>query len=598
MKTIFGAVALRAAGALIAAGTLAAGAVAQDAFIQLEADRTLEEAREAVERHGAQVGGVEGFAAVGGWYVVALGPYPAPEARARLDRLRTEGRAPADAFVTEGDLYRERFWPAGPAPEAPGAGAEAVAATPLPDGAASEGPAGEQTLRQALAAERRLDREARVGVQSALEAAGFYEGAIDAAFGAGTRRAMAEWQAARGHEVTGVLTTAQRDALRAEIEAAFEGLGMARVDDVAAGVSVEMPTEVLAFQAHETPLARYAATDGSGARLVLISQEGDERALVALYEVLQSLEIVPREGPREIEGDRFRLRGRDARHDTQGFARLTDGRIKGMILAWPAGDGERRDRLWTRMRESFETGPGVLGPAQATPAPEQRLDRLAGLAIREPVLSRSGVFVDASGAVLTTAEVAGDACGAILIDDAHEAEVAWSDERVALLRPGERLAPPRVAALSLEPGRLGSRVALAGFPFGAALDRPSVTFGRLEDLRGLGGEEALDRYALTAEPGDAGGPVLAEDGTVAGLLMPQEGVEGRAPPEGTAQGVDAARLAQALEAAGAAPSGAVPPRDVPAEDVLVGAWDEAAPMTPERLAREAAEITALVTCYD
>ena len=310
--------------------------------------------------------------------------------------------------------------------------------------------------------------------------------------------------------------------------------------------------------------------------------------------MLQSLEIVPRQGPREIEGDRFRLRGRNATHDTQGFARLQDGRIKGMVLAWPAGDEERRDRLWKRMRASFETGPGVLGPAQATPAPEQRLDRLAGLAIREPTLSRSGVFVDASGAVLTTAEVADGACGAILIDDAHEAEVAWSDERVALLRPdgaarapagGERSRPCRGGSARPSPSRASRSAQHSG--------SASVTFGRLEDLHGLGGEEAVDRYALSAEPGDAGGPVLAEDGSVAGLLLPGGEVEGRTLPDGVALGVDAGRLAQALEDAGAAP-----PRPILAGAPSAEPWDDAAPMTPERLAREAAEMTALVTCYE
>ena len=569
--------------ALATAGALTAGATeAQESWIQLEADRTLEEAREAVERHGARVGRVEGFEAVGGWYVVALGPFARGEARARLDRLRAEGRAPADAFLTEGDLYRERFWPAGAAADAP-------------EATAPDARAGGETLREAFASERRLDRSARAGVQRALEEAGFYEGAVDAAFGAGTRRAMAEWQAARGHEVTGVLTTTQRAALRAEIEAAFEGLGMARVEDRAAGVSVEMPTEVLELAAHETPFARYEATDGSGAALLLISQEGDERALAGLYEVLQTLEIVPRGGSREIEGDRFRLRGRDARLSMQGFARLRDGRIKGMVLVWPAGDEERRGRLWKRMRESFETSPGVLGAAHATPAPEQRLDRLAGLAIREPVLARSGVFVDASGTVLTTAEVASDACGVVLIDDEHEARVAWSDDRVALLAPVERLAPPRVARLSAGPGRIGATVALAGFPFGAALDRASVTFGRLEDLRGLDGEGDVDRYALSPEPGDAGGPVLAEDGTVTGLLLPEG--EGRTPPAGTALGVDASRLLAILEDAGLNDGGAAEAAGEARASAV--AWDEGgAPATPERLAREAAEMTALVTCYD
>ena len=549
--------------ALLAAGG-AAGA--QDAFIQLEAKRSEAEARDAARRLAARVEGVEGYAAAGGWYVVALGPFEEAEAAARLARLRAEGRVPGDAFLTAGDLYRGRLEVAGvPAGEPPADGGEGVEA--------------------ALASERALDGAARRALQEALGDAGFYDGALDGAFGAGTRRAMAAWQGARGFEVTGVLTAAQRAALMAEREAAFEGLGMARVEDREAGISVEMPTAVLALEGRETPLARYAATDGSGAELLLISRRGDARTLAGLYEVLRSLEVVPPDGPRAIEGDAFSIEGRDARRVAQGFARLEGGAIHGMMLIWPAGDEERRARLWARMREGFEADPAVaLGEAHATPPREQRLDRLAGMAIRRPVLARSGFFVDGEGAVMTTAEVAGAACGEILIDDAEAAAVAWSDDRAALLRPRAALAPPRVARLAEAPGRIGSRIAVAGFPFGGALASPSVTTGRLEDLRGPEGDEALDRYALSAEPGDAGAPVLAEDGTVAGLLLAGESVRGL--PDGVALGLDAARLAAALAEAGVAPAA---PR--PAES-----GGEA--MTPERLAREAAEMTVLVTCYE
>ena len=604
--TDLGARVARALPAAVLAALAASAAPAQEAYIQIEADRSLEEGRSAARRHEGLVPGVGGYAAAGGWYVVALGPFEAEEARARLARLRAERRVPADAFLTEGSLYRQRFWPPGGASEvaeAPGTAPEPAPAAAAPADAADETPA------EARASERALDRAAREGLQVALRWAGVYDGAIDAAFGAGTRRAMADWQAARGFDPTGVLTTAQRAALLRERDAVFEGLGLARVEDAAAGVSVEMPTARLAFEARETPFARYAATDGGDAQLLLISQEGDERTLAGLFEVLQTLEVVPRAGPRSIEGDRFELEGRDARRATQGFARLADGRIKGMVLVWPAGDEERRERLWERMRASFEADrAAVLGPEHATPAPEQRLDRLAGMAIRQPALARSGFFVDGDGAVLTTAEVAGGACGVVLIDDAHAAEVAWSDGRVALLRPERRLAPPRVAALAGVPGRLGSPVAVAGFPFGGALGRASLTHGSLEELRGLGGDGDLDRYALAFEPGDAGGPVLAPDGTVAGMLLSGDGdgdggaAGGRTLPAGVAFGVDAGRLRAVLDEAGVeAPSRRLTDLSEVSEVDLTRAAPgdgEVAPMTPERLAREAAELAVLVTCHE
>ena len=55
--------------------------------------------------------------------------------------------------------------------------------------------------------------EALGEVQQALNWNGFYDAAIDADFGPGTRRAMEAWQRASGFEVTGVLSTAQRRGL-------------------------------------------------------------------------------------------------------------------------------------------------------------------------------------------------------------------------------------------------------------------------------------------------------------------------------------------------------------------------------------------------
>ena len=558
---------------------LAGGAWAQEAFIQLEAKRSREEAEVAAAIHAARVEDVRAYAAAGGWYVVAVGPYAEGVARERLDALRGRRLVPLDAFLTEGDLYRGRLTVPEAADESP---TPTAAVEPT---AAAVDRALDETPRQAREGERALDRGAREAVQRALDWAGFYDGPIDAAFGRGTRAAMAGWQRARGLDPTGVLTTAQRRALIGEYEAVLDGLGMAMVRDEPAGIALEVPSAVLRHEGRETPFSRYVSPEGEVAELVLISREGDRATLAGLFEVVQTLEIVPRGGRNEIEGDIFRIRGRDGQRQVRGFARHEDGRIKGMILAWPAEDDEARfRRLWDRMRGSFRTTEAVLGPDQATPAPEQRLDRLAGLAIREPTLARTGFFVDGEGAVLTTAEITSGQCGSILIDDVHEARVAWTDGRVALLRPEAPLAPPRVASLSLEPPRLGEDVAVAGFPFGGALGLASVTYGTLEDLRGLAGDEELDRYDLRFEPGDAGGPVLGPDGTVAGLLLSGDGGEAgeaRTLPERVAFGVDAERIRAVLEELDVAP----PPAPAAGEP------------TPERLAREGAEIAVLVTCH-
>lgn len=84
----------------------------------------------------------------------------------------------------------------------------------LPEGAGPADPAvADETLAEARRTERALSRDERASIQAALAWFGHYALDIDAAFGAGTRRAMAGWQRAQGLQETGVLTTMQRARL-------------------------------------------------------------------------------------------------------------------------------------------------------------------------------------------------------------------------------------------------------------------------------------------------------------------------------------------------------------------------------------------------
>ena len=571
-------------------GAPAGAAVAQEApvFIQVEAHPTLREGEEAARRFAGRVAAVNGFSAPGGWYAVALGPFTREEAAGRLARLRAEGRIPRDSFLAVPRDFRGQFYPAGtsvlsdlaPLPPAPATAAPAPAPAPGNAAARTESPA------EARASERLLTRGERDGLQVALAWAGFYDGAIDGAFGRGTRASMAGWQRARGYEATGILTTAQRAALLEEYAAVFAGLDMRPVTDPEAGITVEMPTALVELDGRETPFARYEPTaqDGPDAlvRVLLISEEGGRERLGGLYEILQTLSIVPREGPRARQGDAFEIEGTGGGIVSRTFARTDGGRIKGLTLIWPEGD-ERGDRVWQRMRGSFDGGaPAVLGETFATPAAAQSVDLVAGLEIRRPALTRSGVFVDGLGTVLTTAEVAGGACGELRLDDVHPASVSWTDGTLALLSPDAPLAPQGTAAFRGDPPRIGEEIAVAGYPFGGALGRASLTFGTLADVRGLSGEEALDRYELASAEGDRGGPILDATGAVTGLLLPGPGRGDMALPEGAAFGIDASAVLRALDS-----------RGVPVRTAAGGA-----PRHPEDLTALAGDMTVLVACYE
>ena len=392
---------------------------------------------------------------------------------------------------------------------------------------------------------------------------------------------MGDWQRFNGFEATGVLTTVQRKALMDDYNAPLLSVGMERHSDAQAGIDVDMPLGVVAFDRYEAPFAHFKAKDDMGAKALLISQKGDKATLRALYEVLQSLEIVPLDGPRQLRGDSFTLEGRGNGIVTYSEARLDDGKIKGFMLAWPEGDEARRARVLTAMKSSFKTTGTVLA-ASAGAAADQRIDLVSGLQVRKPRLSRSGFFADGSGTVLTVAEAV-ENCARITLDGDQELQVAWSDADlgVAVLRPNRNLVPVNVAEFSADTPRIQSEVAVSGFSYQGALGAPTLTFGQIADMRGLNGEDGVKRLALAAQPGDAGGPVLDDSGQVVGMLLPTP-TEGRTLPASVSLAATANSLNDALAKAGVSGQSGQPTADI----------------SPNELSRRATGMTVLVHCWD
>jgi S1-C subfamily serine protease len=583
---------------------LGSAATAQDGrvWIQVEAHPTLSEAQDRARDWASEFGDVAGFTLSSGWYGIVLGPYSEADARALRRRLLDSDAIPDDSYIAFGDDFDLQFWPVGtgaaltnrPLPGLPGdqaanetAAASAETAPDAPEPPAPAEPAEpaepDETREEARASEDALSGAEKELLQTALAWAGFYDGAIDGLYGAGTRAAMTAWQDANGHDTTGVLTTAQRAELLAAYNAVLEGLELQLVRDEATGIEMQIPTGVVAFAAYEPPFARFDATgDIPAAQVLLISQTGDQDRLFGLYDILQTLAIIPEGGPRQRSDDSFTITGTDARFVSHTEVRLTGTEIKGFILVWPAGDEERRTRLLQMMQASFATLPGTLDPALAPPTEDQSVDLVSGLAVRQPRLSRSGVFIDEAGTVLTTAEAVAD-CDHVLLDSVHPATVALRDDALglAVLRPDTPLAPLGVAAFQTGVPRLKAEVAVAGYPYGGILARPTLTFGQLADIRGLNGEEEVKRLDLVAQEGDTGGPVFDNAGGVIGILLPAGSDGGRVLPPEVRFAADTDAILAAL-----APLG-----------IDLATTDSLAFMPPETLTRLAARITVLVSCW-
>lgn len=616
----------------VAAGGATSRALAQ-AWVQLEAHPTLRQAEDSAQSYSQLFPDVEGFRLTSGWYAVSIGPYREVEAQQRLNALLSERLIPRDAYVYDGQGYTQQFWPVGAAatqtPETdpsapittevlpdPGADGSAGdmsageladrladdlgdATDPEADNGVSGGVSGgevaaaepapepvipEETVAEARRSEAQLTRDERAELQVALKYYGFYTQRIDAAFGRGTRASMAAWQSDKGYEPTGVLTTRQRAELLDGYHAVLDSIGLTAVRDNTAGIAIRLPMAMVQKGSYQPPFAQYDSRGESGVRVILISQEGDADTLFGLYDILQTLEIMPLEGPRERRQNSFTIEGSNAKITSYATARLTSaGNVKGFILIWPTGDDKRREMVLSAMEDSFQVmGDSVL-PDSIGDGAAQDVDLVSGLEVRRPEVTRSGFYVDGQGHVLTTADAVAQ-CGRITLDGEAEARVMARDAGLglAVLEGTDALVPIDYARFTSGSGRLGSEVAVSGYAYDGRLGAPVLTFGRLEDVKGLDGNPDMARLALVATGSDAGGPVFDGSGAVVGMLLSDVAPKGQVLPEEVAFAAGAPAIATFLSGQGVSPAAA----------------DLAGDLSPEALTEKARDMTVMVSCWN
>lgn len=563
--------------------------VAATAWVQIEAQPDLTIARERAAAWAAVFSDVQGYALGNGWYAIALGPFDGLVAETRLQLLRNENLIPRDSFLADGTDFGPMFWPNdGAAPDvAPDALAGTAAISPEEPAAEALPPAPalpDETPDEARASESLLTQAEREDLQTALQWFGFYSSTIDGAFGRGTRASMAAWQQAQGLEPTGILTTAQRATLTDAWRSETAAFGFETLTEAEAGIEATIPAALVEFDHYEPPFVHYRAKDGSKTRLILISTPGSAATLSGLYDTLQTLEIMPPEGPRELAEDGFAIKGVNSDIVTVAEATAKRGLVKGWMLSYAAADAARMERVVQTLRTSFRgVGDKALDPGMVPLDDSAKQGLLAGLEVRHARISRSGFYADASGAVLTTTEAV-DQCKRILIDGATEASVALTDAAtgLAVLKPATRLAPASFATLAAAAPARGAELAVAGYSYEDRLSAPVLTFGQMAEAGGLDGATGVNRLAITTLAGDAGGPVLARDGTVVGMLLPKGDDKGRVLPADVGFATAPAELARVLAAAGITSSPAPAATD----------------LTPEELTKRATAMTVLVSCFD
>lgn len=570
--------------------------------MQIEAHRDLDVALDAAQSYEARIGNISGFQLPSEWYAISVGPFESDiDAFAVRRQLRAERAIPIDAFISNGANYLEQVFPAGSdasrlrtppsidtSPQVDEGEQSDMQLTqsepdPMPVPEPEPEPEPEETLRDAQASERLLDRDERATLQTALQWFGHYTLAIDGAIGPGTRRSMEAWQNEQGLEPTGVLTTRQRAQLLDDWQGELAALGMDTWRDEDAGISIDLPMAMLRFDRHETPFAHFEERDDSGVRALLISQSGTNATLFGLYEIMQTLDIVPLEGERERRQNSFLLTGQSDTLRSHTVAQIRNGQIKGYTLIWTPDRDDQMARVLPMMESSFETFGGTL-PDSAGPASlVRRGDLMSGLSVRRPEFSRSGFYIDANGTVLTSAAAVAN-CGRITLDEAYDARVVARDDALglAVLKPQTPLVPLAFAQFQQDTLQRGSDITISGFSFEDMLTRPVLTFGRVEDLNDLNGADDRIRLNAAVQPGDLGGPVFGANGAVVGMLFGQpEDATRQLPPE----------------VSFAVPSGAIR-TFLDANDIRAGTSRETGIMSPEQLTRVSGDLTVLVSCWN
>ena len=568
---------------------------AQTTWLQIEAQPDLNTALDRARAYAALFPDVEGYRLGNGWYGIALGPQEQDIAAARLLDLRRQNLIPTDSYLSVGESYGQRFWPVGsdttdqvettalPDPAAPVAEVPPEP-EPEPAPAPNETAAPDETAAQARASEAELTASDRELLQEALQWYGFYQGGLDGSFGPGTRASMAAWQIANGHEETGTLTTRQRAALTGAFRSDKAEFGFETVTEIESGIEITLPLGLIAFDRYDPPFVHFVEQNGSGLKVLLISEPGGKVGLAGLFDILQTLELVPTTGERGLDDTSFLIRGRNDKIETLAYAEAVGGNIKGYLISWNVADADRMARILPAIQASFRSlGDRALDPGLVPLSDAAKRGLLAGLDVRHPRLSRSGFFVDSAGTVVTTLQAV-EGCGRIVLERSTEATIAFTDPAlgIAVLTPNTPLAPTSVARFATQSPRLGSRVSLSGYSYEDKLPSPVLTLGTMEETQGLNGEPGLTRLTLSALPGDAGGPVLDASGAVIGLLLPADSTAARQLPDGVAFAASALAVTTALTAQGLEP---------------ISATNTGA-LSPDAMASAARGMTVLVSCWD
>lgn len=132
--------------------------------------------------------------------------------------------------------------------------------------------------------------------------------------------------------------------------------------------------------------------------------------------------------------------------------------------------------------------------------------------------SGTGFFVNSEGAMLTNAHVV-DGCRAVTVDGQPADIVTVSqafDLAVVKPRNVEDILPLYFARTEVG---LNADITIAGYPLHGLLGGLNVSRGSISAMKGLGGDETSVQISAPVQPGNSGGPVIDRSGNIVGVVV-------------------------------------------------------------------------------
>lgn len=482
-------------------------AQSREYWVQLKSYSQLSLAQNFVNQYKDQLQNLRIYKSAKENYLVVTGIYSRRVATQERTRLFEAGIVDHTSGITTGQHFRDQLWP--------------IANPELP-----------QTSSKSYS----LNYDDAVSAQIALDWLGYYDGAIDGIIGSESLAAFQSFQRRNGLRQTGQLTQKGLNQLVDMYKIETEAIGLSPEVNLAAGISVNMPTKLVSLSEITGPFVHYKSKPNSGLQIYLISLSGNYLMFETIYSSLKSHQNMFPEATGSFGQDKFTISSEGLESSAFVVVRRYGNRIKGFIMYWESEEDALMKQIARSMSSSLEEisestlslhtnweSGFDISDSQASNGGDPS-QPIINLNLPKPRITVSGFYIDPTGTVATSSAIA-KSCSRIMLNQGYEMVLGAVDELngIALIIPTQPQIPISHAMFrQTQPARSES-VTLSGYSFGGELDFPSQTSGIWNgpDPRNSLSQNRSELALIDADafPGDIGGPIFDKSGRLAGILV-------------------------------------------------------------------------------